>query len=780
MATGVITNTLLDPNGTPVSGVTVLATLTRLPCYKIVGGTEVVPPEATTSDGSGAWSLTLEQTANLDNGAQWVIEERIPGAQGGTARSVVNVTSGSQTLDAARITTVTPSPTQTYYTVAQVDALLDAIGAGISGYRDVTQTPYNAIGNGIADDTAAIQSAIDDGGTIYFPPAKTFMVSTLTLIESVILQGSGSGNFEPPPTALTGGLKQIANTATAMIVVPDDCGAIRIRDLKLDGNLDAHAAGQGNPSVDLVGLDRHGIHFETGTDSEAHAIVENCYVHGFTGRGIEIGLTRRSVRVSNTTFHRNRRPSRVLASDCVFDRCDFAVTGAWRNSVDGSTISGRVAQNGLVIGDDVTRLTDCNLWYNANGIVILTGIKACNIKGCGIDRNLNHGIALEANVRGITLVGNNFHNNSQGANNVSSNISVAASATTEIVLQGNTHTGDGSSLNPKYGVEIGAGATVHGVWDENFVSGLFPLSGGNPAFVTGEYGGTPAQIDPAFDAGGGGGLGDVVGPASSTNNSLARFDGTTGKLLKDGAVIGTDVLAPAGSGAALTGIYLPGGTDVVVADGGTGSSTAAGARTNLGVGIGTDVQAFDTDLSTFAGLTPTNDDFIQRKAGAWGNRTPTQVALDLWVPRPTYKTTDEIVNNSTTLQDDNELIFPLLANEVWWVHGKMFVSGNISGDFKFAVTGPAGATCEMIATGPPVGGAAPPVTRQQLLGFQALGTSVTAGAIGAAERALIEFEGAVFVSATAGNLTVQWAQNAVNANDTTVRKGSVILARRLA
>lgn len=37
----------------------------------------------------------------------------------------------------------------------------------------------------------------------------------------------------------------------------------------------------------------------------------------------------------------------------------------------------------------------------------------------------------------------------------------------------------------------------------------------------------------------GGGGGDVVGPASSVNNAVALFDGTTGKLLKDGGVLGS-------------------------------------------------------------------------------------------------------------------------------------------------------------------------------------------------------------------------------------------------
>ena len=96
-----------------------------------------------------------------------------------------------------------------------------------------------------------------------------------------------------------------------------------------------------------------------------------------------------------------------------------------------------------------------------------------------------------------------------------------------------------------------------------------------------------------------GGDGITAGAAAESGTPTVAIDAKA----DGGLVIESTELALKLDASSITGT-------LAVSDGGTGATSASAARTALGLAIGTNVQAFDAQLTDIAGLTPSDSNFI--------------------------------------------------------------------------------------------------------------------------------------------------------------------------
>jgi hypothetical protein len=152
-------------------------------------------------------------------------------------------------------------------------------GAVTTGYtvqdklsQYVSVKDFGAVGNGVADDTVAIQNAIDTEANVFFPPGKYRTTATLTVatfgqvLKGCGYHGRGTGSFNP----------LVDDTAKAQIVKDGNFDAVVLEGpgsgvLSLEVN---GAIGNGGDGIYMLGLS---------------SFIENtnCFNHG--GNGIRIG-----------------------------------------------------------------------------------------------------------------------------------------------------------------------------------------------------------------------------------------------------------------------------------------------------------------------------------------------------------------------------------------------------------------------------------------------------------------------------------------------------------
>lgn len=146
---------------------------------------------------------------------------------------------------------------------------------------------------------------------------------------------------------------------------------------------------------------------------------------------------------------------------------------------------------------------------------------------------------------------------------------------------------------------------------------------------------------------------------------------------------------------------------------------------------------------------------------SWGAATPQTGMLEGVL---VYKPTDETVNNSTTMQDDDDIVLPVLANQVWVFDANIMYTSAANAHLDIGFSVPAGTTMQW-----------------SWLHFQwvVLSEASEITISGNTTKRAFPLHGYIKTGATPGDIHFRWAQGIAQASDTTVHEGTYFHFKRV-
>jgi hypothetical protein len=271
---------------------------------------------------------------------------------------------------------------------AGAGALLRPDVAAAAGPQGV-QTAYNvhdfgAAGDGVTDDTAAIQGAIDaantaGGGLVFLPPG-TYLTRGQTLYSRIHLRGSG-GDTTVLKLASGANRAVLQSDGFTQLTGTNSTGGIQlfsIRDLALDGNKSQNTAAG-------YGLQIYGYEYEL-----TEVIVFNCHNDGVysewaSAGGLPYPTHQMEARLSGVRSHLNgghgvnfNGPHDSMFLDCL----------SFQNNGTGFRLAGKAAG---------TFLVNCHGWGIEQDLSFDLAAGGVSCLHCYADFNTGVGVRISAN-----------------------------------------------------------------------------------------------------------------------------------------------------------------------------------------------------------------------------------------------------------------------------------------------------------------------------------------------------------------------------------------------